>query len=256
MTEREYEKEDSKEMIDESESEIYKGKDFLTDIETYLKSGIHIGTKFKTGEMMRYVFKKRRDRLNVFNIETIDKRIRMVAKMLAKYEGKDIVVVSRKLYGQQAAKKFAALIGAKAYTGRFIPGTFTNPQARLFHEPKVLMICDPLTDYQAIKEAFEIHVPIVGLVGTDSPLAKVDLAIPANNKGRKAIALIFYLLARELLVARGDLSKDNFTANISDFEQEIEKGSEDRTKRRFDRRDSNSSRRPRSSSGGSRRREF
>ncbi len=244
MTEREYEKEDSKE-IDESESEIYKGKDFLTDIETYLKSGIHIGTKFKTGEMMRYVFKKRRDRLNVFNIETIDKRIRMVARMLAKYQGKEIVIVSRKLYGQQGAKKFAALIGAKVYTGRFIPGTFTNPQARLFHEPKVLMVCDPMTDYQAIKEAFEIHIPIIGLVGTDSPLAKIDLAIPANNKGRKAIALIFYLLARELLIARGDLSKENFTANINDFEQEIEKGSEERTKKRFDRRDSSSTRRPR-----------
>lgn len=238
------EKEEVKENFDDADTEFYKGKDLLTDIETYLKSGIHIGTKFKTGEMRRYVFKKRRDGLMVFNIETIDKRIRMVAKMLAKYEGKDIAIVSKKLYGQQAAKKFAALTGAKAYTGRFIPGTFTNPMARNFQEPKILIVMDPITDFQAIKEAYKIHLPIIALVGTDSPLAKVDLAIPTNNKGRKAIALVFYLLTRELLIARNELTKDAYKVEITDFEQEIEKKEEERPKRRFD---NNNRRRPRRS---------
>lgn len=238
------EKEDVRENFDDSDTEFYKGKDLLTDIETYLKSGIHIGTKFKTGEMRRYVFKKRRDGLMVFNIETIDKRIRMVAKMLAKYEGKDIAIVSKKLYGQQAAKKFAAMTGAKVYVGRFIPGTFTNPEARNFHEPKILMVMDPITDFQAIKEAYRIHLPIIALVGTDSPLGKVDLAIPTNNKGRKAIALVFHLLTRELLIARNEISKDAYKLEVTDFEQEIEKKEEERPKRRFD---NNSRRRPRRS---------
>ena len=215
----------------ENESDFYKGKELLIDVETYLKSGIHIGTKFKSGDMRRYLFKKRKDGLMVFNIETIDKRIKMVAKMLSKYEGKDIAVVCRKLYGHQPTKKFAGMIGAKAYTGRFIPGAFTNPLARNFFEPKVILVCDPLTDSQALKEASEIRIPIISLVGSESLLANVDLVVPANNKGRKSLALIFYLLARETLIERKEMTKETFSAPLSDFEQEIEEGQEERPRR-------------------------
>ncbi|MEK6959435.1 MAG: 30S ribosomal protein S2 [archaeon] len=217
----------------DAEAELYKGKNFLVDIEEYLKSGVHIGTKFKTGEMRRYIFKKRRDGLMVFNIETIDNRIKMAAKMLAKYEPKEIVIVCRRLYGHQPVKKMAAMIGAKAYFGRFIPGTFTNPEARGFHESKIMLLTDPITDFQAIKEASQVHMPIISIVGSDSPMAKVDLAIPANNKGRKSLALIFYLLTREVLVERKEISREAFASKISDFEQEIQEGQfEERQKRR------------------------
>ena len=225
---------EKKESKFDSEEEFYKGKDLLIDIETYLKSGIHIGTKFKSGDMHRYLFKKRRDGLMVFNIETIDKRIRMAAKLFSKYDGKDIAVVCRKLYGHQPTKKFASILSAKSYTGRFIPGTFTNPEARNFHEPKVVIVCDPLADAQALKEAATIRIPVLSLAGSDSLLADVDFTIPANNKGRKSLALIFYLLTREILVERKEMSRDGFSAKIEDFEQEIDESQlEDKSKRRF-----------------------
>ncbi len=219
VVEKEYTK---KREAEEDESELYKGKELLIDIETYLKSGIHIGTKFKTGEMRRYIFKKRKDGLMVFNIETIDKRIRLVAKKLAEYEPKDVAIVCRRLYGQQPVKKFCGLTGMRAFTGRFIPGTITNPEARIFYEPKIILLCDPASDSQALKESFESHLPIIAIAGSDSPIKNVDFVIPANNKGRKALGLIFYLLAREVLAERKELDRANFTAKIEDFEQKLE----------------------------------
>ena len=217
MTQREIETKN-----EEDESEIYKGKELLIDIETYLKSGVHIGTKFKSGEMAPYIFKKRKDGLMVFNIETIDTRIKAVAKLIAQYDPKDVAIVCRKLYGHTPIKKFASLTGTRAFTGRFIPGTITNPQARIFYEPKLVLICDSQSDTQALKEAFESHLPIIAIAGSESPLQHIDVVIPANNKGRKSLALIFYLLAREVLVARGEIEKSAFTTNIEDFEQKLE----------------------------------
>jgi small subunit ribosomal protein S2 len=228
------------------ETEFYKGIDLLIDIETYLKSGVHIGTKFKTGEMKRHIFKRRKDGLMVFNIETIDQRIRMIAKMLAKYNGKEIVVLARRLYGHKPARKMAAMIGAKEFVGRFIPGTFTNPQARVFYEPKIVIVTDPIADSQALKEATDVGIPVIAIVGSDSPLKNVDLVIPANNKGRKALALIYYLLTREILVERKEIARSAFTAQVSDFEQEIDETQEDKPKRvvsRFARRPTGNRRR-------------
>ncbi len=215
------------------DTEFYKGKDLLIDIETYLKSGVHIGTKFKTGEMRRYIFKKRKDGLMVFNIETIDQRIRMIAKMLAKYEGKDVAIIARRLYGHKPARKLAAMIGAREFVGRFIPGTFTNPQARLFFEPKIVLIADPIADSQALKEASEVRIPIISLAGSDSPTANIDLIVPANNKGRKSLALLYYLIARETLVERKEISRDSFGAQVNDFEQEIDEAAEEKAKKAF-----------------------
>ena len=165
-------------------------------------------------------------------------------KNTCKIQRKRYCCCFKKIIRTPRSKKFAALTGAQVYTGRFIPGTFTNPEARNFQEPKILLVVDPITDFQAIKEACKIHIPIIALVGTDSPLTKIDLAIPTNNKGRKAIALVFYLLTRELLIARNEITKDAFTSEITDFEQEIEKKEEELPKRRF----SNNRRRPRKTS--------
>ncbi len=191
----------------------------LIPAKEYLKAGIHIGAKFKTEGMRKFIFKKRPDKLKVLDISTIDERIRIASRFLASFQPEKVVVVSQKEYGQVAVKKFAELTGAIAFTGRFVPGTFTNPQYRDFVEPAVVVVTDPNIDKQAVKEAAAQHVPIVALCSTDDKTAYIDLVIPCNNKGRKSLALVYWLLAREVLKARGAIKTDKeFTAKPEEFE--------------------------------------
>lgn len=211
--------------IEESKEQIKPGLKTLVDAELYLKTGCHIGTKFKTGEMRRYIFKVREDGLKVLNVETLDDRIRVAANFLAQFEGQRIAVVSRKLYGQTPATKFAEAIGGKAFLGRFVPGTFTNPVSEHFFEPVAVIVTEPEPDFQAIDEARKAKAPVLALCSTNNSTRAVDVVIPVNNKGRKSLALVYWLLARETLKGRDELKKDSeFEKSVEEFEYKIEEG--------------------------------
>ncbi len=202
----------------------------LVPLERYLKTGSHIGTKFKTGDMQRYIYKKRKDELRVLDVATIDEIIGIAAKFMANYENEKIVVVSRKLYGQEPVKQFALATGARALTRRFVPGTLTNPHAKEFIEPTLVIITDPESDKQAIDEALRIRVPVIALCTTSNYLKNIDLIIPINNKGRKSLALVYWLLAKELLKAKGIINKDSdFKKTVEDFEYKLEEAGEEQS---------------------------
>lgn len=194
----------------------------LLPAERYLKTGSHIGTRYKSGDMNKYVYKQRSDGLKVMDISVIDARLKLAASMLSQYNGNQIVVVARKLYGQTSAKSFASAIGGKALVGRFIPGSFTNPSIKTFLEPKIVVVAEPESDSQAIQEASLVGIPIIALCSTNNSTANVDLVVPINNKGRKSLALAFWLLTREYLKARGEISGDAaFTTPIEEFEYQV-----------------------------------
>jgi small subunit ribosomal protein S2 len=197
----------------------------LVEAEKYLKSGAHIGTRFKSGEMRKYIYKIRKDGLNVLDVQTLDERVKIAANFLAQFNPEKVVIISRKLYGQTPAKVFAKTIGGKAYTGRFVPGTFTNPEGKEFIEPEVIIAVEPEPDVQAVNEAAMVNVPVVALCSTNNSLRNIDLAIPVNNKGRKSIALVFWLLAREILKIQGKIKSDaEFTVTVEDFEYKMKEG--------------------------------
>jgi small subunit ribosomal protein S2 len=161
----------------------------------------------------------RTDGLYVLDVQSTDKRIRLAAKFLAKYDPANILVVSARQYGQRPATMFAKAIGAAANVGRFVPNTLTNPAFRGFIEPDALITTDPSGDAQAVNEAVDVGIPVIALCDTNNMTSNVDLVIPTNNKGRKALTLIYWLLARQVLRERGE--EDRFKYTISDFEMEF-----------------------------------
>lgn len=182
----------------------------------YLSAGVHIGMKSCTPQMREFVYKIRDDGLAVFNLQKVDERIRIAAGFLSRF--KNILVVSKKENAEKAVKKFAEEIGAKAVTGRFPPGTLTNPSYQGFCEPDVILVVDPLIDIQAVIEAKKRRIPIVGMCDTFNTTKDIDLVIPMNNNGRKSLALVFWILTREILKNRGEIKKDSdFKLKPSDF---------------------------------------
>jgi len=180
-------------------------EDMLVNKTEYLTAGVHIGMKSCTPYMKQFVYKIRDDGLAVFNLQKVDKRIRIASDFLSRF--KKILVVSRKDNGTKAIEAFAEATGTKAVPGRFSPGTLTNPSYREFYEPDVVLVVDPLVDEQAIKEARKRRIPVVALCDTFNISRDIDLCIPCNNNGKKSIALIFWLLAREILKKRGEIKK-------------------------------------------------
>ena len=182
--------------------------------EEYLASGIHIGMKQRTSDMKPYIYKIRTDGLAVLNLGMIDERIKTAAKFISKSQ--NILAVGRKSVSQEPTRKFAEAIGAKAIVGRFLPGTLTNPAFRNYFEADVVLISDPLTDYQALKEAVTARTPVVAICDTFNETRHVDLIIPANNKSRKSLGTLYYLLAKEILKERSQPETD-FKFSLEDF---------------------------------------
>ena len=191
--------------------------DLLIPVEDYLAAGVHIGTQQKTQDMERFIHRVRDDGLYVLDVSQTDSRIRTAADFLANYDPERILVTSSRQYGRFPATKFADAVGARARTGRFIPGTLTNPDYDGYIEPDVVVVTDPIGDAQAVKEAITVGIPVIAMCDSNNQTGNVDLVVPTNNKGRRALSVVYWLLANETLDRRG---ADTVYA-LDDFEDEI-----------------------------------
>jgi small subunit ribosomal protein S2 len=204
--------------------------------EQFLSAGMHIGMKQQTKDMKKFIYKIRDDGLAVLDLQTIENRVKLAGKFLSRFER--MMVVSRKAVGWKPAIKFAEAVNGKSITGRFLPGTITNPSFPGYYEPDVVIITDPVVDTQAIEEAVKMRIPIIALCDTSNETHAIDLVIPVNNKGRKSLATVYWLLAREILKNRGTIKQDeDFKSKPEEFEsEEMEKQPERERDNRRERR--------------------
>ena len=219
---------------DERKSEKFDGEtsisveeELLLPRDTLLSAGIHIGTRMKTKDMEQFIYRVRPDGLFVLDVKKTDERIRIAAKFLARFEPARIAAAAARLYAYEPVKKFCEVTGATPIIGRFIPGLLSNPTYPNRIEPNVLIVSDPRADSQAVKEASSASIPVIALCSTDNEFSGVDLVISTNNKGRRALAVIYWLLARQILRERGELPPDrDLPLTIEDFEAKISKEEE------------------------------
>jgi len=178
-----------------------------------LSTGIRVGTEVKTKFMIPYIIQANPEGLYLFDLDITLNRIQTAARFIKKFDIEKVIVYSGRVYATTPIEKFCELTGAKKMLGRFMPGTLTNPSLPYYSEPLLIIISDPQVDAQAITEATNAGIPIIGIANTDNVTSKLDLVIPANNRGRKSLATIYWLLAHEILQ-----DSETMKYEIEDFE--------------------------------------
>src|SRR5215216_6309693 len=187
-----------------------------------LSTGIRVGTPVKTKSMSRYIVRANPEGLYILDISKTLYRIDVAAKFIGRTNISKVAVTSAREYGKKPVEKFCEATGATPILGRFMPGTFTNPSLPKYMEPDIVIVTDPQADQQAVIESTRAGVPVIAISNSDNVISKVDIVIPANNRGRKALATVYWLLAREVMKKQGKIKSDKeMKSTIDDFETKL-----------------------------------
>ena len=188
-----------------------------------LTTGIRVGTEVKTKFMIPYITQANPEGLYLFELDITLSRIQTASRFIKKFDMKKVIVYSGRTYANTPIEKFCELTGARKMLGRFMPGTLTNPLLPYYSEPQLIIVSDPQVDSQAVTEATNAGVPVIGIANTDNVTSELDLVIPANNRGRKSLATVYWLLANEILQDSKAMKYeiDDFETKTAEVEEEL-----------------------------------
>ena len=188
-----------------------------------LSTGIRVGTEVKTKFMIPYITQASPEGLYLFDLDITLSRIETAGRFIKKFDIKKVIVYSGRTYANTPIEKFCELTGARKMLGRFMPGTLTNPLLPYYSEPQLIIVSDPQVDAQAVTEATNAGIPVIGIANTDNVTSELDLVIPANNRGRKSLATVYWLLAREILQDSKEMKYeiDDFETKTAEVEEEL-----------------------------------
>lgn len=193
-------------------------KETLIPLEDYIKCAVHLGTKVITPHMKKYVYKRRADGLAVINTALIDEKLREAISFITKYNPEQIYLSCKREAGWEAAKKFGETTGINVFTKKYPPGITTNLVLEDFFEKELTIICDPWIDKNALNDTIKLKKPVLSLCDTNNFIQHITNIIPCNNKSKKSIGCILYILARGYCKEK----KIPFKAELEDFTGELE----------------------------------
>jgi small subunit ribosomal protein S2 len=224
-SESEKPKKKKKEIKKLSETELKRvmtdTKETLVPLTDYIACSVHLGTKVITPDMRKFVYKRRADGLAVLNTNIIDDKLREAIKLLKDFSAEDIFIVCKRESCWPAVEKFAEVTGIRRFTKKYPAGIITNLQLENFFEAKLVIVCDPWVDKNALNDATKLKLNVLGICDTNNYAAGVSQIIPANNKSRKSVGLILFILAKEYLKAQGK-EEEAKSINLEDFAGKIE----------------------------------
>lgn len=212
-------------------------KETLVPLTDYISCSVHLGTKVITPDMRKYVYKRRADGLAVLNTNLIDDKLREAVKFLNNFDSEDVFIVCKREAGWPAVEKFSEVTGIKSFRKKYPAGIITNIQLDDFFEAKAVILCDPWVDKNALNDSLKLNLPVIAICDTNNYMTGVNQPIPANNKSRKSIGIILYVLAREFLKSQGkdkeakELNMEDFTGKLESIEEKQQSEKEERTSR-------------------------
>ena len=185
------------------------------DIKNLIIAGCHLGGKKITKQMRKYIYTIRKDGIAIFDVNKIYEKIQVAARIIASVDPDSVISVSSREAGQRAVYKFSHFTKTQAVTGRWSPGMLTNQTTKKYVEPRLLIVSDPRTDYNAILESSYVNLPVIAICNSDNMLKYVDCAIPCNNRNNYSIAMIWYLLTKAVLEIKKE--EEGFEKNPSAY---------------------------------------